>query len=269
VLIRRTTGILPLPTWVPTPDNRKLLRARGKLDAVVNRIIAERRKSGAGDDLLGMFMSTTDADTGERMDDVQLRDEVMTILLAGHETTANALSWTFWLLGRAPHVERKLREELDTVLGGREPSLADVPKLKYTLAVLNESLRLYPPVWAIARRAEADDVIGGAHIPKGSLVFMSPWVIHRNAQVWTDPEAFDPERFLSDTRPKGRCAFMPFSSGPRKCIGDQFALLEGQLVLATLLQRVHLPLQGGRQVVPEPAVTLRPGGGVWVTAKAR
>jgi cytochrome P450 len=269
LLTARTSRMVPWPDWVPTPANVKLVRARDQLDAVVNGIIAERRQKGAGDDLLGMLMSTTDADTGERMDDSQLRDEVMTILLAGHETTANALSWTFWLLGRAPQVERRLRDELTAVLGGRPPTAADAPKLKYTSAVLHEALRLYPPVWALARHAVADDVVGGVRIPKDALVFMCPWLIHRNSKVWADPEAFDPERWMTDQRPKARCAFLPFSSGPRKCIGDQFALLEGQLVLATLMQRVHLSLVPGRFVEPEPVMTLRPRGGVWVTAKAR
>jgi cytochrome P450 len=269
LMMQRTSRIVPWPDWAPLPSHVKFKRALKQLDDVVYGIIADRRQKGAGEDLLGMFMTTTDADTGEQMNDAQLRDEVMTMLLAGHETTANALSWSFWLLGRSPQVERTLNEELKTVLQGRAPTIADVPKLKYTSAVINEALRLYPPVWALARRAEVDDVVGGVRIPKGSLVFMCPWVIHRNAQVWSDPEAFDPERWLNDGKPKGRCAFMPFSSGPRKCIGDQFALLEAQLVLATLVPRVHLSLVPDRTPEPDPLVTLRPKGGVWVTAKAR
>jgi cytochrome P450 len=269
LLTSRAMRVVPWPDWVPTPETVQLKRAKAQLDDVVNGIIAERRQKGAGDDLLGMFMTTTDADTGERMDDEQLRDEVMTMLLAGHETTANALSWTFTLLGKAPHVERKLHEELDTVLQGRAPTAADWPKLKYTSAVLHEALRLYPPVWILGRRAEVDDVIGGVRIPKDSLVFVSSWLLHRNPQMWTDPEAFDPERWMGEQKPKGRCTFMPFSSGPRKCIGDQFALLEGVLVLARLMQRVHLSLVPGRPVEPDPVFTLRPKDGVWVTAKAR
>ena len=247
LLTERTSRLLPIPDWVPTPANRKLVTQRARLDAVVNRLIAERRATQAGSDLLGMLMAATDADTGERMNDAQLRDEVMTIMLAGHETTANALSWVFVLLGQNPHAEAKLREELATVLGGREPTSADAPRLVYTSAVLHEALRLYPPVWAIARSASTDDAIGGVPVPKGALIFFLPWVVHRRASVWPDPEKFEPARWLPDgQRPKSRCAFMPFSSGPRKCVGDGFALLEGTLVLATLLQRVKLSLVPGQ-----------------------
>ncbi len=268
LMAARTTRLVPVPDWVPIPSHLKLEKARAALNGVVDRIIAERRRTGPGDDLLGMFMTTKDADTGEQMDDEQLRVEVLTMLLAGHETTANALSWAFYLLGQSPDIERKLRDEIATVLQGREPSMADLPRLKYTSAVLNEALRLYPPVWALARRAEEDDVLSGVRIPQGSLVFVLPWLVHRNPNVWPNPEKFDPERWLGEQKPRSRCAFLPFSSGPRKCIGDGFALLEGQLVLATLMQRVNLSLVPGQHIEPEPTFTIRPTGGVWVTAKS-
>ncbi len=269
LLTERTSRLVPVPDWVPTPAHRKMAAQRARLDAVVHGLIAERRATGAGTDLLGMLMGATDVDTGERMDDAQLRDEVMTIMLAGHETTANALSWVFVLLGQHPEVEEKLRAELSAVLGGREPASADAPKLVYTSAVLHEALRLYPPVWAIARSASTDDAIGGVPIPKGALIFFLPWIVHRRADVWPEPERFDPARWLPDAvRPKSRCAFMPFSSGPRKCIGDGFALLEGTLVLATLMQRVRLRLVPGQRIEPEPVFTLRPRYGVQVVASA-
>lgn len=265
ILTARASRLVSWPDWVPTPANRLLVRERARLDAVVQTLIRQRRSSGAGDDLLGMLMSATDADTGEQMNDQQLRDELMTIVLAGHETTANALSWVFVMLGRHPDVEAKLRAELQTVLSGREPTTADAPKLVYTAAVLNETLRLYPPVWALARSCADGDVIGDVTLPKGSLVFFMPWLIHRRADVWPEPLKFDPERWLSGDKPKSRCAFMPFSSGPRKCIGDAFALLEGQLVLATLLQRVKVKVEE-QPIDPEPVFTLRPRHGVFVRA---
>jgi cytochrome P450 len=268
LLTRRTARLINFPEWIPTPAQRSLEAERARLDHVVGKLIAERRATKAGDDLLGMLMSATDVDTGERMDDVQLRDEVMTILLAGHETTANALSWVFMLLGQSPAAEAKLRAELKAVLSGREPTAADAPKLVYTSAVLHEALRLYPPVWALARSASEDDVIDGVRIPKGALVFFLPWLVHRRGDVWPEPEKFDPDRWLPDApKPKSRCAFMPFSSGPRKCIGDGFALLEGQLTLATLLQRVKLEPVKSHVVAAEPVFTLRPRDGVKVIAR--
>jgi cytochrome P450 len=268
LLADRTARLLDFPDWVPTPSHRRLFSERARLDAIVARLISARRAAGAGDDLLGMLMSATDADTGERMDDQQLRDEVMTIMAAGHETTATALSWTFLLLSKAPEVEQRLREELDAVLRGREPTAADAPKLLYTSAVLHEALRLYPPVWMLARISEKEDVLGGVKIPKHTLVFFLPYLLHRRPDLWPEPEKFDPSRWLPDAvRPKSRCAFIPFSSGPRKCIGDGFALLEGQLVLATLLQRARLKIDRSHPFEPEPVITLRPLYGVKVRAE--
>jgi cytochrome P450 len=270
VISRTTTQIFELPDWVPTADHRELHSARAALDAVVHRIIADRRARGAGDDLLGLFMSTQDADTGESMTDEQLRDEVMTMLLAGHETTANALTWGLWLLAKAPEVEQKLRVELAHALEGRVASTAIIPSLKYTLGVVNESLRLYPPAWILARRAVEDDTLGSVQIPNQALIFISPWLIHRRADFWPQPEAFSPERWLgSDGHApvSNKNAWLPFSTGQRKCIGDTFALLEMQLVLATVLQRVRITIEADREVVPEPVFTLRPRNGLWVTAR--
>lgn len=257
----RITGF-NLPLWAPVPGSLRFKRARGALDALVYRVIAQRRRAGPGDDLLGMLMEARDEDTGEGMTDVQLRDEVLTLLLAGHETTANALAWTFALLSQHPHVERAVRAELAAVLQGRTATAADVRALPYLGAVVKESMRLYPPAWLLARRAEREDVLGGVRVPKGSVVLISPYVLHRAPQVWRNPMGFDPERFLAPDLKLGRCDYLPFSAGPRKCIGDGFAMMEAQLVLATLLQRFSFALVPGQSLEPEPLITLRPRFGV-------
>jgi cytochrome P450 len=249
---------------LPTPGNRRFRSAVGSLNGVVNGLVAQRRKSGEDPgDLLSMLMKATDAETGEAMSDQQLRDEVMTIFLAGHETTANALAWTFMLLSLHPGVDRTLRAELSSVLAGRLPTLADLPKLTYTRMVLDEALRLYPPAWSLGRRAEVDDVIDGYAIPKGSLVIVSPYVVHHNARVWDNPEGFDPERFRPG-KEEGlpRFAYFPFGGGPRLCIGNNFALMEAQLLLAVLAQRARPELLAGHPVELEPMITLRPKGGL-------
>ena len=246
---------------LPTPENLRVRRSLAALDSVVLRMIAERRKS-PGDDLLSMLMQARDADTGEAMDDRQLRDEAMTIFLAGHETTANALAWTWLLLSRSPAAFRELREELAAVLGGRDPTADDLPRLRFTRMVLEESLRLYPPAWIIARSASGPDEIGGYEIPAGSIVFVSPWVVHRHPKYWNDPEGFDPHRFGREP-PRG--AYFPFGGGPRQCIGNGFAMMEAQLVLATIAQRLKFELVPGHPVEPEPSITLRPRHGLSMT----
>lgn len=246
---------------LPTPQNFRLRRARATLDAVVLRIIAERRKT-RGDDLLSMLMEARDAETGEAMDDRQLRDEAMTIFLAGHETTANALTFAWLLLSRYPAALRELRAELSQVLGGRAPSLDDLPRLHFTRMVIQEAMRLYPPAWIIARSASGADEIGGWHIPAGSIVFVSPYVVHRHPGAWEDPEGFDPHRF---SREPPRGAYFPFGGGPRQCIGNAFATMEAELVLATLAQRVRLSLSPGHPVELEPSITLRPRHGLRMT----
>ncbi len=202
------------------------------------------------------------------MSDQQLRDEVMTLFLAGHETTAVALSWTLYLLSQHPEVEAKLRSELDEVLGGRAPTLSDLPQLAYTRMVLDESLRLYPPAWVTERKALSEDEISGFHIPAGTTVVISPYATHRHPQFWPDAEIFDPERFqagCSAGRP--RYAYFPFGGGPRQCIGNSFALLEAQIILAAIIQRYRLEFAPGWKVMPEPLVTLRPKGGLWMMVK--
>lgn len=267
----RTTRLLQLPLSVPTPMNLALARARRQLDGIVLRIIEERRRSGQlGDDLLGMLMAARDEDTGEAMSDAQLRDEVMTIFLAGHETTANALTWTLYLLSQHPSVRAKLEAEVEAALGNRTPRFEDLPQLGYVLAVINESMRLYPPVWMLVRRVEVDEAVGGFRLPRGSFVAVSPLVMHRDPVLFPDPERFDPERFVG-AAPNAlpRFAFIPFSGGPRICIGNGFALMEAQLVLSMIVQRFRLDLVPGHRVERDPAVTLRPKFGMRMTIAAR
>jgi cytochrome P450 len=243
---------------LPTPENFRIRRSLATLDGIVHRIIAERRER-PGDDLLSMLMEATDESTGEKMDDRQLRDEAMTILLAGHETTANALTWTWLLLSRYPAALRELRQELSDVLGGRPPIVEDLPRLRFTKMVIEESMRLYPPAWIIARSVVETDEIGGYQIPAGSIVFVSPYVVHRHPKFWQDPEGFDPRRFENE-KPRG--AYFPFGGGPRMCIGNGFATMEAELVLATIAQRVRFELQPGHPVVLDPSITLRPRHGM-------
>ncbi|WP_164001597.1 cytochrome P450 [Pyxidicoccus caerfyrddinensis] len=265
----RLTQLIPLPRALPLPSHRRFEKDAGTLDRVVRAIVERRRREGGEHhDLLQMLMDARDEDTGERMSDTQLRDEVMTLLLAGHETTASALAWTVMLLSQNPDVRRNLEAELSRELSGRTPTVEDVPKLALTRRVVDESLRLYPPAWIFSRAAIQDDVVGGFRVPKGSYVLIVPWVLHRHPKLWDNPDAFDPDRFLPEReRERPRFTFFPFGGGPRQCIGNQFALMELVLVLATLLQRVRLDLAPGHPLAPAPAITLRPRPGVWVTAR--
>ncbi len=260
-----------LETRLPLPANRRFRRALQELETVVYRIIAERRRSGRDEaDLLSMFLAARDEDTGERMTDRQLRDEVMTMLLAGHETTSLALSWTYFLLWQHPEADRNVADEAARVLGGRRASFADAERLPGTRMVLEESMRLYPPAWGFSRLALADDEIGGYRVPAGSIVFMIPFVVHRRPALWPDPERFDPDRFTPDrVADRPRFAYFPFGGGPRQCIGNQFAMVEAQLILATVARRWRLQVEPGPAIEPEPLITLRPKPGIRVTLSAR
>jgi cytochrome P450 len=269
-LIFRTLHPLSVPEWVPTAGNRRFKAAKGELDRVVLDIIAQRRKGGGPKhDLLAMLMDSKDPETGEGMTDEQLRDEVMTIFLAGHETTANNLAWSVALLGQAPLVEAKLVAEAKAVLQGERAKMETIHRMPYAMNVIKEALRLYPPVWSLGRRVLEDDVAEGYLLPKDSLVFISPWAIHRLPEYWPDPLAFDPDRWLVEDPRRLHGSYLPFSLGQRKCIGDQFALAEAQLILTTVLQRVHLSLVPGHDLTPEPVITLRPKHGVQVVATRR
>jgi cytochrome P450 len=270
IVIRRVNNLLDWPERLPTAENRHYDRARRALDRVVNDVIAERRRTGEQkDDLLSMLMSARDPETGEAMSDAQLRDEVMTVFLAGHETTANTLSWTLYFLSLHPDAARKMLSEVRDVLGDRPPTLGDLEKLVYTEQVIKESMRLRPPAWFISRSVVEDDVLGGYRIPKDSMVLISPYLTHRDPRFWPNPEGFDPQRFTPEEEAKRpKCSYFPFLVGPRKCIGEAFAMLEARLILATVVQRARLELAAGRVVQLDPTVTLRPKGGLWMTARA-
>lgn len=267
---RRQFVLLDLPEWVPLPHLRRAGEARKTIERVVTRIIEERRRADdpAHNDVLAMLLNAKDADTGASMADAQLRDEVRTIFLAGHETTSNALTWTWYLLARNPDAATKLRAELDHVLGGRLPTTDDIPQLPYTKMVVEESMRLLPPVWALSREAIADDEIDGYRIPAGSTVVLSQFITHRHPDFWEEPEAFDPERFSPDrANERHRFAYFPFGGGPRICIGSSFAMLEAQLILATIAQHYELELVPEHPVELEPLITLRPKHGMMMTLR--
>jgi len=264
-------SVIPIPPTWPTPGNRRGMRAVARLDRVVYGLIEARRRSGVErNDFLSMLLAARD-EAGGQMTDRQVRDEAMTIFLAGHETTANALSWTFYLLAKHPAVRERLERELDAHLGGRTPTLADLAKLPYALMVFKEAMRLYPPAYVIARRALRDVEIAGRHIPKGHLVVINIIGMHHDPALFRDPERFDPERFTPEAeKALPKHAFLPFGAGARVCIGNHFALMEGHLVLATLAQRVRFVLPPSAPPVEmEPLVTLRPKGGMPMTTQRR
>jgi cytochrome P450 len=259
-----------VPHWLPTSTNLRVKREIAQIEKILYRIIAERRASGrdAGD-LLSMLLSAQDED-GSRMTDRQLRDEAITLFLAGHETTASTLSWTWWLLARNPRVEAKLHAELDAMLGDRAPTLDDLPKLAYTGHVITESLRLYPAAWGMARLAVEDHEIAGYPVTKGMGVAMAQWVVHRDPRWYDAPEEFRPERWEDDLLKRlPRFAYFPFGGGPRQCIGNTFALMEATLILATIARKFRLRLAANHPVVPLASITLRPRHGVRVTLESR
>ncbi len=265
---------------LPFPAVRRFGRARDRLDATIYRMITERRTSGADrGDLLSMLLLAHDTEgDGSGMSDVQLRDEAITLMLAGHETTANALDWTWYLLSSHPEVESRLHAEVDA-LGGALPSAADTSRLPYTRAVIAESMRLFPPAWVIGRTALVDYPVRGHVIRKGSLVLVSQWVTHRDPRWWDDAESFQPERWLDSAGGRevgrsggqrgGRFAYFPFGAGTRACIGEQFAWMEATLAVATFAQRWRLRLVPNHPVVPQAIITLRQRHGVMMTVHAR
>ncbi|MFT4570114.1 MAG: cytochrome P450 [Hyphomicrobiaceae bacterium] len=252
--------------WIPTQANRALNAEKRSMDALVDNLIAARRDAGqGGDDLLGMLLAMRDEDSGDPMPDAQLRDEITTLLVAGYETTAMALSWTIYLLGRHPEIAARVRAEATAVLADRPFSLDDLDKLETTRMVLEEAMRLYPPAWAVSRTPSQDDELDGYQIKKGAIVFISPWLTHRHPDVWPDPDRFDPDRFATENdADRPRFAYFPFLGGPRMCIGNAFASMEARILLATWLAAVELPLVTDEAIDAEPLVTLRPRGGVLV-----
>ena len=261
---RRIESLVAFPLAVPTPANRRFMTARTILDRWISEMIAARRSSPSrGGAFIDILLDARDADTGRPLSDRELRDEIMTMLMAGHESTSVALTWAWYLLDRHPDVFEALRTELCTVVGPRRVEAGDLPRLKLTSMVVDETLRLYPPAWSTTRSPLRDDVIGGHRIPRGKYVIVSPFVTHRHPAFWPDPEAFRPERFR-DGVPLGaeRFAYLPFGGGPRQCMGAQFALTEAKIVLATLAAKFQPRLAREGEVVPEPSITLRPRGGM-------
>jgi cytochrome P450 len=260
-----------VPLWLPVGPHRKFQRAKRDLDRIVNAIIAERMakpESERGGDLLGMLLNARDED-GSAMSAKQVRDEVMTLMLAGHETTANTLTWTTLLLSRHPEARLKLEGELRAVLGGRPPTLADLPHLPYTEMVIKESMRVYPPVWVLGYEAVDDVAIGPYTIKKGAAVFMSQWLNHHDARWFPEPQAFRPERWADPAiKQLPTYAYYPFGGGERLCIGKSFALMEAQLLLATIAQRYRLDVVADQTIALDPSVTLRPLRGLQVVTKA-
>jgi cytochrome P450 len=273
ILLEYTTDfrrLLMTPRWLPTRRNLEAKRAVRNLTQIIDRIIQQRRDSNddAGD-LLSLLIHAQDED-GSRMTTQQLRDEALTLFLAGHETTASTLSWTWMLLAQNPRVEQKLQAELDSVLAGRAPTLDDLPLLPYTSHVITESMRLYPPAWAMARLAIEDHSLAGYPVPKGTGIAAVTWVVHRDPRWYDRPEEFLPERWQSDLLKKiPRFAYFPFGYGPRQCIGNSFALMEAQLVLATIAQRFRFTLLPDHPIVPLPSITLRPRHGLHVQVESR
>jgi len=259
-----------VPLWVPTPRNLRAKLGIKRLEKVIYRIIAERRASGRDTgDLLSILLQAHDED-GSHMNDRQLRDETITLFLAGHETTANTLSWTWWLLAQNPAVEKRFHEELDGVLGGRVPTLDDLPKLTYLSHVLTESLRLYPTAWGMARLAAEEHEIAGYPVRVGYGVAFAQWVVQRDARWFDAPLEFRPERWENGlAKQLPRFAYFPFGGGPRQCIGNTFALMEASVVLATVGRKYRFRLVPGHRVTPLASITLRPRDGIRVKLEAR
>jgi cytochrome P450 len=267
------TLMLPWSAFIevlPIPAMRRLQHARARLDETIYRLIRERKANGSeGEDLLSLLVSAGQ-DTGEPMSEEQIRDEAMTLFLAGHETTAAVLTWTWFLLAQHPEVEARLHEELDAVLGDRSPRVEDIEGLRYTEMVVSEAIRLYPPAWLIGRRALVDFEAGPYVIPARSIVILSPYVSHRDPRWFPEPERFDPERWTEQARAtRPRWAYFPFGGGARTCIGESFAWTEAKLVLATLARRWRLRGVPGHEVELHPRVTLRPKGGMPMTLERR
>ncbi|MEA2531097.1 MAG: hypothetical protein QOG89_2741 [Thermomicrobiales bacterium] len=266
----RLNTYFAIPEWLPTPANRRLRHGARELERVVHRLVAARRAGGGDhDDLLSRYFHARDAENGWMSDEL-LRDEMITFLLAGHESVALALTWSWYLLAQNPTAETAFHAELREVLGGRAPTAQDLPRLRYTEAVLQESLRLYPPIWVFARIAARSTTIGGYRIPKGRRIVVSPWALQRDPRFFVDPDRFDPDRWLSDRAPRPpKYAFPPFGGGPRSCVGAGFAMLEGVLLLATIGQHLRFVPVPDHPVTLHPAVTLRPRFGIKATVQRR
>ena len=267
----KMNGRPTFPLWVPTRHNRDFRNSKELLDRVVLELIESRRRSATtGNDVLAMLLAAQDEESGTGMTDQQLRDEVLTLLTAGHETIGAALSWTWHLLSHNPEIQTALADDVSRHLNGRTPTSADLPQLPLVTAVFEESMRLYPPAWGMPREAIEPDEINGYPIPKKAIVNLSQWITHRHPAFWKDPDRFDPSRFLPGadaSRP--RTAYFPFGGGPRICVGNHFAMQEGPLVIAALIQRFQFAPLPGHVVIHDATFTLRPKNGVPLFISAR
>lgn len=267
--------LLGLPRWVPRPDAAEGRRALAEMDAIIRELIRRRRAKAVdggdlGGDMLGMLLAAVDDENGGGLSDREVRDQMATFFLAGHETTATALAWCWYLLAHAPAVEAKLHAELDRVLNGRAPEYGDYDSLVYTRMVIEEALRLYPPAHTTARLAQADDRFGELELPKGTNVVISPWLMHRHRLYWANPDVFDPENFAPErVAQRRRFTYLPFGAGPRICIGQGFAMIEAVLILATLAQKLRFRMVKGAKVEAVAKITLRPFPGLPMTAERR
>jgi cytochrome P450 len=271
--MRLVKAFLPvrLPTWIPTPSRARFARATGVLNDFIARIVNERRSSGQnGGDLIGLLLAARDQETGEAMSSQQIRDEVVSMLSAGHDTVTESLCWTMYLVAQHADVERRVSQEVTSVLGQRSPVAEDAKALTYTISVVEEAMRIYPPVWGMLRTAIEADVLSGYNIPAGARVVISPYVVHRSPSLWPEPERFDPDRF-SPERVAGRhrFAYFPFGAGPRLCVGAQFAMLEVPLVAAMLWRRFAIRLAPGQTPRPLAQISLTADRPIWVHVTER
>ena len=259
-----TLGMVPM--WVPLPKQLRFRKARKNLERVVNGLVADRlarTDDGAGDDVMSRLIDSTRREPDPAVGKQRMRDELVTLLLAGHETTASTLSWTFYLLDKHPHVWQRLHDEAVEVLSDRPPTYDDLHRLTYTSMAVEEVMRLYPPVWILPRLARDDDEIGGYHVPAGADVLVCPYTMHRHPGLWTDPERFDPERFHpSRTANRPGYAYIPFGAGPRSCVGNHLGMMEAVFVIASVVRQLRLATVPGYRVVPEPMLSLRVRGGL-------
>jgi cytochrome P450 len=266
---RRLNSTQIVPPWLPTPSNREFARVKKFLDSYVANLIATRRKSShQPSDVLSMLLSARDPRTGQPMPDRRIMDEVLTFLAGGHENVGSALAWTWYCLAAHPQIQQQAFDEIHAHLDGRNPIAADIPQLPLLTAIFQESMRLYPPGWGELRQALEPDEIAGYPIPRKALIVLCQWVTHRHPDFWQNPEQFDPSRFLNSESYE-RFAYFPFGGGPRICIGMQMSLLQGPLVLATILQRYRVQLVPDHPVIPDPTFTLRPRDGLKVILHPR
>lgn len=268
-----TAAVMPVPDWVPTPRNMKENHAMKVLDDFVRDIIRERRASGVdhGDVLSSLLLAVDEEEDGGTFTDEEVRDEVITLFIAGHETTATALTWSMYLLAQHADIQERLYQEVSSVLQGRAPTFEDLQTMTDTDMVLKEAMRIYPPAWCLIARAPLEAIeIGGYTLPKNSVILASPWVMHHDPRYFPDPLRFDPERFSPENEAKiVRYAYFPFGAGPRVCSGQHLAMMEAEVLLATIIQRYQLELVPGQTIVPQPFITIRPKYGIRLRVNIR